>query len=56
MRVKIVLKNNYFQLNDRVKQQISRTAIGTKFAPTYACVFMDQVETDFLRPKEKVII
>ena len=49
-----VLKNNYFQFNDKVKQQISGTAIGTKFAPTYACVFMDQVKTDFLRAQEKV--
>ena len=49
-----VLKNNYFQSNNKVKQQISGIAIGTKFAPTYACVFMDQVETDFLRAQEKV--
>ena len=49
-----VLENNYFQFNDKVKQQISGTAIGTKFAPIYACVFMDQVETDFLRAEEKV--
>ena len=49
-----VLKNNYFQFNDKVKQQISGTAIGMKFAPTYACLFMDQVETDFLRAQEKV--
>ena len=49
-----VLKNNYFQSNNKVKQQISGIAIGTKFAPTYACLFMDQVETDFLRAQEKV--
>ena len=49
-----VLKNNYFQFNDKVKQQISGTTIGTKFPPTYACVFMNQVETDFLRAQEKV--
>ena len=49
-----VLKNNYFQFNDKVKQQISCTAIGTKFAQTYACVFMNQVETHFLRAQEKV--
>ena len=49
-----ILKNNYFQSNNKVKQQISGIAIGTKFAPTYACVFMDQVETDFLRAQEKV--
>ena len=45
---------NYFQFNEKVKQQISGTAIGTKFAPTYACMFMNQVETDFLRAQEKV--
>ena len=49
-----VLKNNYFQFNGKVKQQISGTAIGTKFAPTCACVFMDQVETDFLMAQENV--
>ena len=49
-----VLKKNYFQFNNKVKQQISGTAIGMKFAPTYACLFMDQVETDFLRAQEKV--
>ena len=49
-----VLKNNYFQFNDKVKQQISGTTIGTKFPPTYAYVFMNQVETDFLRAQEKV--
>ena len=49
-----VLKNNYFQFNGKVKQQISGKAIGTKLAPTYACVFMDQVETNFLRAQENV--
>ena len=51
-----VLKNNYFQFNDKVKQQILGTATGTKFAPTYACVFIDQVETDFLRAEESVLL
>ena len=31
-----VLKNNYFEFNGKVKQQISGTAIGTKFVPPYA--------------------
>ena len=31
-----------------IKQQVSVTAIGTKFAPPYACIFMDRVETEFL--------
>lgn len=44
-----VLKNNFFEFNNEVKQQISRTAIGTKFAPPYACIFMDEIETKFLK-------
>ena len=31
-----VLKNNYFEFNGKVNQQISGTAIGTTFAPPYA--------------------
>ena len=44
-----VLKNNFFEFNNDVFQQISGTAIGTKFAPPYACIFMDQIEITFLR-------
>ena len=47
-----VLKNNYFQFLDKVYQQISGTAIGTKFAPPYACIFMDQVESKFLQTQK----
>ena len=43
-----VLKNNYFKFNGQGKQEISGTAIGTKFAPTYARVFIDDVENKFL--------
>ena len=43
-----VLKSNFFEFDSKVKQQISGTAIGTRFAPPYACIFMDKVETDFL--------
>ena len=42
-----VLMNIFFEFNN-VFQQISGTAIGTKFAPPYACIFMDQIETKFL--------
>ena len=46
---KFVLKNNFFELNSKMKQQISGTAIGTKFAPPYACpyacIFMDKKRT-----------
>ena len=47
-----VLKNNYFEFNGECKQQISGTAIGTKFAPPNACIFMDQVETQFLQRQQ----
>ena len=43
-----VLKNNFFESDSKVKQQISGTAIGITFAPPYACMFMDKVETNFL--------
>ena len=44
-----VLKNNYFEFGNKIKQQISGTAIGTKFAPPYACIFMSDLETKFLQ-------
>ena len=43
-----VLKNNYFEFNRQIKQQISGTTIGTTFAPPYACLSMDKIETIFL--------
>ena len=42
-----VLKNNYFEFDSCIKQQISGTAIGTKFTPLYACIFMDKVQNAF---------
>ena len=50
--VEFVLKNNYFELNGKVKKQLWGTAIGTKFAPTYASIFMDKLENDFLKSQE----
>ena len=47
-----VLKNKYFELHGQIKQQIYGTAIGTKFAPPYACLFMDKIETVFLETRE----
>ena len=46
--VDFVMKNNIFEFNGEVKRQKSGTAIGTKFAPPYAFIFMDEIETDFL--------
>ena len=47
-----VLKANYFQFSDKVYQQISGTAIDITFAPPYACIFMDQVESKFLQTQK----
>ena len=44
----IVLKNNWFEFDSSVFQQISVTAVGTKFVQPYACIFMDQHKTKFL--------
>ena len=41
-----------FEFNDKVKQQISGTATGTKFARPYACIYMDKTETDFLKTED----
>ena len=49
---KFLLQNNYFEFNGKVKQQVSGTAIKTKFAPPYACIFMDQVESEFLKTQQ----
>ena len=43
-----VLKNIYFEFVNKIKQQISGTAIGTKLTPPYACIFMSDLETKFL--------
>ena len=46
------LKNNYFEINGKVKQQILGTAIKTKLNTPYACIFMDKVEINFLETQE----
>ena len=47
-----VLKNNLFEFDSKFYKQISATPIGTKFAPAYACIFMDHIETEFLKTQE----
>ena len=47
-----VLKNIFFEFDGEVKQQKSGTAIGTKFKPPLACIFMDEVETEFFKSEE----
>ena len=43
-----ILKNNFIEFETKIIQQISGKDIGTKFAPPYACVFMDRIEIEFL--------
>ena len=47
-----VLKNNLFDFYSKFYKQISGTAIGTKFGPPYACIFMDHIETEFLKTQD----
>ena len=44
----LVLENNYFEFNDRFYRQKLGTAIGTKFAPAYANLFMTKLEERLL--------
>ena len=50
--VEFAIKNNLFEFDSKFFKQISVTAIGTKFAPPYACIFMDYIETEFLKYQE----
>ena len=44
----LVVQNNYIELDERYLKQIRVTAIGTKFPPPYAIIFMAALEQDFL--------
>lgn len=45
--LEFVLKNNYFEFNGTIKQQLLGIAIGTRCAPPFAYIFADKVETGF---------
>ena len=47
-----VLKNNAFEFNGTVKEQISGAVIGTKCASSYVCVFMSEFETRFIESQQ----
>ena len=49
MYFKIIEFNEINEFNGETKQQSSGTAIDTKFVRPYACIFMDQVETEFFK-------
>ena len=48
---RLILKNNYFESNEKVLRQISGTPVGTKFELPHACIFMAGMETSFLKIK-----
>ena len=48
-----VLNNNIFEFNSRAYQQKSGTVIGTKLSPSYSCIYMDEVEQNFLETQRK---
>ena len=49
----IVLKNNIFQFDEKTFKQVRGTAIGTKFAPPYAILFMADLDEKILSASEK---
>ena len=44
----LVLRNNYFEFNDRFRKQKEGATIGTKFASPYTIVFMAALEEKIL--------
>ena len=48
----IFLENNYFKFPEKIYRQKLSTAIGTKFAPAYANIFMTQLEETLLNSWE----
>ena len=46
--MRIILEHNIFEFAGEMYRQKCGTAMGTKFAPTFANLFMDSVEQEFL--------
>ena len=49
----IVLKNNIFEFDEKTFRQVRGTAIGTKFAPPYAILFIADLEEKILSAFEE---
>ena len=45
----IILENNYFEFDGRIFQQKLGTAMGTKFVPAFADIFMAKLERRFIQ-------
>ena len=48
-----VLKNNFFEFDQKTFKQVRGTAIGRKFAPSYAILFMADLEEKILNTFEE---
>ena len=48
-----ILRNNVFEFDGNYFAQAKGTAMGTKMAPAYACLFMAQMEEDFLAAQDE---
>ena len=48
----VVLKNNIFKFCKKPLKQKRGTACGTKFAPPYSILFMEELEEEILRKAE----
>ncbi len=46
--LRIILKENYFQFTDKSYRQIHGTAMGTPVTPSFANIFMTDLETTFM--------
>ena len=45
---RLILENNYFEFDGKVYKQKLGTAIGIKFAPSFANIFMSQLEVKMI--------
>ena len=53
----IVLKNNIFEFDEKTFRQVHGTAVGTRFAPLYAILFMADLEEKIVSAfKKKPVI
>ena len=45
---KLILENNFFEFDNNIYRQELGTAIGTRFAPSFANMFMSKLERKML--------
>ena len=52
----LILSKTAFKFNDKLYEQISGMTMGTKCTPSYAILFMDRLERDFLSTRHLVLL